>query len=152
MTDVWAAKSGFRANYTDTEWDEKFEFAGGKFSWRKFISRGGVNEPEIFVIKQQPGLVNNRHMHSEGEVQYIIEGSILMDGKEWGQGSFFYNPKQVVYGPLIAGPNGVTYLNIRAVPADVADRSKAPVSPGANRHVQRTELKKKVVKKALATK
>jgi hypothetical protein len=138
---IWASKEGWARNHNDIDWEETFDFPGGKRSWRKFVSRGDDGTPEIFIITQDAGLVNARHTHSEGEVQFIIEGSLVLDGKEWGPGTFFHQPKMQPYGPLTAGPNGVTYLNIRALPADAKDRAR-PAAPGRDT-VVRTDIKAK---------
>ena len=129
-------------NHNDLSWDQRFDFKG-KISHRKFVSTGDDGSPEVFVVHWEPGLVNPLHKHDQWELQYIVEGEMIVAGKKYGPGSFFHNPQNTLYGPLVAGPNGVTYLNIRPVPAD---RERQGMGKGSVATI--TQLKKKVGPKA----
>lgn len=102
----------FIKNEWDYPWSHKYNFQG-KTSWQKFINEGTDGTPEVFLVKQEAGLELPPHSHSQDEVIYVLEGLISVVDKQCPPGTVIFVKKDVVYGPLKAGPEGVKYLNIR---------------------------------------
>lgn len=106
----------FIKHENDYDWSEKFDF-NGKTAWQKFINRGTDDTPEVFLVKHEPGVTLPPHSHSQDEIIYVLEGQISVQDKPCPAGSVIFVKRNVVYGPLTAGPKGVKYLNIRPTKA-----------------------------------
>ena len=81
--------------------------------------------PERMVAhtRYDPGLVLPRHSHASDSLIYILEGEVAIDGRLCGAGTQIVLPKDAAIGPLIAGPEGCTFIESYAgdVTATVLD-------------------------------
>ena len=69
--------------------------------------------PHVYNIEMSPGMVFARHFHRSPEFQIVIGGSGSISGEEVSIGSIHFASAYCVYGPLIAGPEGLSYLTMR---------------------------------------
>ena len=70
-----------------------------------------------------PGLILERHGHNSDALIFIIEGDVNVGGRPCPPGTLIVLEKGAVFGPLIAGPDGCTFLecygdDVRPVPFD----------------------------------
>ncbi|MSQ25344.1 MAG: cupin domain-containing protein [Dehalococcoidia bacterium] len=63
--------------------------------------------------KYQPNLRVEPHHHPCNEILYVTRGEMHLGKKVYKKGTAISVPEGTVYGPLIAGPNGVEFLTIR---------------------------------------
>ena len=71
---------------------------------------GDPAAPHVFWVRNEPGYVGEPHSHQCDYMEVILEGSQKV-GKKW----LYPGDARIVkggtgYGPLLAGPNGVTFL------------------------------------------
>jgi ChrR-like protein with cupin domain len=71
-----------------------------------------------------PGLVLPRHSHGSDSLIYILDGEVTIDGRRCPPGTQIVLPKGASIGPLIAGPDGCTFIESYA--GDVAARDVDP--------------------------
>lgn len=89
--------------------------------WEKFLEW----TPDRLVIhaRYDPGMVVEAHGHASDHYVYVIDGEVTIGDRICGPGTHVALPVGAVFGPLIAGPEGVTLYEImcgdpRAIPAD----------------------------------
>ena len=69
--------------------------------------------PWVHIITMmEPGYTADVHCHSEDEVIYIVQGTMIMGSKRCGPGTLVFMEKGTVYG-FTAGDEGVRFLNFR---------------------------------------
>jgi hypothetical protein len=61
-------------------------------------------------VNRQPGNVAPAHSHAGWTCTVVLEGSLSLDGVEFGPGQMILVEPHVHYGPLIAGPTGVSFI------------------------------------------
>src|SRR4051812_40430248 len=71
-----------------------------------------------------PGLVLPRHTHGSDSLVYILDGEVTIDGRSCPAGTQIVLPKGAAIGPLIAGPDGCTFIESYA--GDVTARDVDP--------------------------
>jgi hypothetical protein len=54
-----------------------------------------------------PGMVVHRHGHNSEQIVFVIDGSVEIDGRHCGPGTFMVLEQGATMGPMIAGPQGV---------------------------------------------
>ena len=70
--------------------------------------------PTIFLVEQPPHSVLHPHFHTQNQFQVFKEGSGTLGRRSVGPGSVHYAGAHTGYGPLVAGPEGLSYFTIRA--------------------------------------
>ena len=69
-------------------------------------------ERVVLYTRYDPGLVLERHSHTGDEVIYILEGDLLVGDVPCRPGSTIILEKGTSFGPLIAGEQGTTILEV----------------------------------------
>jgi hypothetical protein len=64
----------------------------------------------VSYTRYDPGLVLPRHSHHSDSLIYILDGEVSIDGRSCPAGTQIVLPKGAPIGPLIAGPEGCTFL------------------------------------------
>ena len=77
--------------------------------------RGPGLSPTVFLVEQPPHSVLAPHFHTQNQFQVVREGSGTLGTHVVGPGSVHYAGAFTGYGPLVAGPAGLSYFTIRAV-------------------------------------
>jgi hypothetical protein len=77
--------------------------------------RGPGLSPTVFLVEQPPNAVLAPHFHTQNQFQVVKEGSGTLGAHAVGPGSVHYAGAFTGYGPLVAGPGGLSYFTIRAV-------------------------------------
>lgn len=70
--------------------------------------------PTIFLVEQPPHSVLHPHFHTRNQFQVFKEGSGTLGRRSVGPGSVHYAGAHTGYGPLVAGPEGLSYFTVRA--------------------------------------
>jgi len=70
--------------------------------------------PTIFLVEQPPHSVLHPHFHTQNQFQVFKEGSGTLGRHSVGPGSVHYAGAHTGYGPLAAGPEGLSYFTLRA--------------------------------------
>ncbi|MDB5861382.1 MAG: hypothetical protein JWQ76_5071 [Ramlibacter sp.] len=70
--------------------------------------------PQAFLVHQQPGWVLPTHFHLEEQFQVVTAGGGTLGSHAIGPITIHYSSREAGYGPLVAGPEGVDYLTLRA--------------------------------------
>jgi len=80
-------------------------------------------ERMVSLSYYDPGLVLPRHSHASDSLIYILDGEVEIGGRRCTPGTQIVLPKDAPIGPLIAGPEGCTFLESYAgdVTAKVED-------------------------------
>lgn len=70
------------------------------------------------------GMIVQRHGHNSDHVVFVLEGSMTCDGVECVKGTHLALDQGDVFGPFVAGPDGVVLYEVmmgdpRSFPADV---------------------------------
>ena len=70
-----------------------------------------------------PGLILERHAHESDALVFVIEGDVEVGGHPCPPGTLIVLEKGAAFGPLIAGPDGCTFLecygdDVRPAPVD----------------------------------
>lgn len=71
--------------------------------------------PTVFLVEQPPNSVLAPHFHMQNQFQVVKDGSGTLGPHAVGPGSVHYAGAFTGYGPLVAGPEGLSYFTIRAV-------------------------------------
>lgn len=75
-------------------------------------------EPEhigtrVQIAEYEPAHYEAPHSHPTSEVLYLIAGSLCVgDDGPAGPGTAVFVDKDTVYGPIVAGPEGATFLRV----------------------------------------
>jgi hypothetical protein len=72
----------------------------------------GSTAPAIAVVQLEANQRSPVHFHHSMYCQAILEGSMEVTRKWYRVGDIRVVRAETAYGPLIAGPDGVTYLDI----------------------------------------
>ena len=65
------------------------------------------------LVEYSPGYLEPRHRHTADEIVYILSGTVDIDGTRYEAGDALWIGAHTEYGPLTAGPEGMTFLLIR---------------------------------------
>jgi hypothetical protein len=71
--------------------------------------------PTIFMIEMPPHSVAPAHFHRNNQFQLFVEGTGKIGSHTIEPLTIHYAGAYTGYGPLVAGPDGLTYLTIRSV-------------------------------------
>jgi hypothetical protein len=110
-----------------TSWNElqKVTMPGGAVVSRYSIGPPGDEAaPSVFWASYPPGFIVAPHTHESDYTEIILEGSQQITRRWHHAGDIRVVQGGTVYGPLVAGPEGVTVLVIfrdnrwKAIPVD----------------------------------
>lgn len=73
-----------------------------------------TDSPQSFRIEQDAGIVVQPHFHYVDQFQVVVAGSATIGRAEVGPIAVHYAGAHTGYGPVTAGPEGVTYFTLRA--------------------------------------
>ena len=100
---------------TTTSWEELAEHAtpsGGTFSYFAIGEPGAAGSPTVVKVSFPPGSRVESHTHACDYCEILLEGSETVTRTLHRAGDILIRKAGTVYGPLIAGPEGVTKLLI----------------------------------------
>lgn len=89
-------------------------FTYWKSEWME-TTRDSLLSPTVFLIEQPPGSCLRTHFHAQNEFQLVVRGSGTLGPHALSPGLIHYATAYTGYGPLVAGPEGLSYFTIRAV-------------------------------------
>jgi hypothetical protein len=80
-------------------------------------------ERMVAYTRYDPDLVLERHGHASDAAVFVIDGHLTVGSRECPPGTLIVLEKGATFGPLVAGPDGCTFLewygdDVRPVPAD----------------------------------
>jgi len=80
-------------------------------------------ERMVAYTRYDPGLVLERHGHSSDHLVFVLEGELTVGERVCGPSTLVVLERGAVFGPLVAGPDGCTFLehhagDVTPVPAD----------------------------------
>ena len=80
----------------------------------RFLHPGGESELYLHEARTPPDTEILPHVHRTDEIIYVTEGEMHLGARVLRPGSSVYIPANTLYG-FKAGPQGLTFLNFRAV-------------------------------------
>jgi hypothetical protein len=101
--------------------------------------RDSLRSPTVFLVEQPPDSVLASHFHTQNQFQVVKAGSGKLGAHDVRHGSVHYAGAYTGYGPVVAGPRGLSYFTIRAVyesGANFIDSSRDKMVRGPKRHMQ----------------
>ena len=114
------ASQARRRGFKDVTWRDPGEWTQGE-GLQYVMERIGL-EPEggtgVLVVKYDPGCKVEVHYHDCDYCSIVVEGSIEISHVMHGVGDMRFVKAGTVYGPLIAGPEGCTVIDVFAVGND----------------------------------
>jgi hypothetical protein len=81
-----------------------------------FIVADEAAPAQAFLVEQKPNWVTPPHFHLEHQFQVVTAGTGSIGRHEVGPLCVHYATAETGYGPISAGPDGVTYLTMRVIP------------------------------------
>lgn len=69
--------------------------------------------PQAYLVEQEPNSTIHAHFHQENQFQVVVDGSATIGRHEVAPVSVHYANRHTGYGPINAGPQGVSYLTLR---------------------------------------
>jgi hypothetical protein len=113
-------------------------FGFHRSEWMQSGSGPGLS-PTVFLVEQPPNAVLAPHFHTQNQFQVVKDGSGTLGPHAVGPGSVHYAGAFTGYGPLVAGPAGLSYFTIRAVyetGANFLPLARDKLQRGPKRHAQ----------------
>ena len=92
-----------------------------------------ANSPQSFRIEQDAGIVVQPHFHFVNQFQVVVAGSASIGRNLVTPIGVHYAGAHTGYGPITAGPEGVTYFTLRAQ----SDGTGAQYLPASRARMQR---------------
>jgi hypothetical protein len=77
--------------------------------------KGLIPSPQAIFVDQPPNSTIPRHYHNNAQFQVFIAGSATLGGHKVRPVAVHYATRQTVYGPIVAGADGLVYLTLRPV-------------------------------------
>lgn len=75
---------------------------------------GENNEGQwVHLVECAPGQIIEAHSHDVDQFQIVISGSASYAGIPTTPGTVHFAEKNTPYGPIVAGPDGLTFMVIR---------------------------------------
>lgn len=89
---------------------------GLKYYRQDYFEReeGLIDSPQSYLIKQLPNITNPTHFHTQNQFQVFIEGTGAFGRHEIHPYVVHYAGAYTGYGPIVAGPSGLSYFTLRA--------------------------------------
>ena len=90
--------------------------SAGREVWRTFFLNpaAGSREPQAFLIEYGPGVVLQTHFHDVDEYQVVLEGQGTLGRHALAPHTVHHARAWTPYGPIVAGPTGLSFLTLRA--------------------------------------
>ena len=85
-------------------------------------------ERMVAYTRYDPGLVLPRHSHGSDSLIYILAGEVTIDGHRCPAGTQIVLPERAPIGPLIAGPEGCTFIESYAGDVTTIELDQAEVA------------------------
>lgn len=104
-----------------------------KSEWME-TTQDPVLSPTIFLVEQPPNTTLRTHFHTENEFQVVVQGFGTIARHEIRPITVHYAGAYTGYGPLVAGPEGISYFTIRGVFEAGAKTAVADMVRGPKRH------------------
>lgn len=84
--------------------------------WRNRLitSDSGPVSPQAYLVEQDPNSVIEPHFHLENEFQVVVEGNGFFGRHVVEPVRVHYTGAHTGYGPISAGPGGLSYFTLRA--------------------------------------
>lgn len=70
---------------------------------------------QAFLVDQNPNWVTPPHFHLEHQFQVVVAGAGSIGRHEVAPFAIHYASPETGYGPISAGPEGISYLTLRAI-------------------------------------
>jgi hypothetical protein len=99
--------------------------------------------PQAFLIEQPPNSTILSHFHRQNQFQVVIGGSGTIGRHDLRPVTVHYAGAYTGYGPLISGPEGLTYFTLRFVSesgANFLPEARADMLRGPKRHFTSSPL------------
>ena len=71
--------------------------------------------PQAFLVEQNPGTVLRTHFHPQHQFQLVADGDGTLGRHALTPFALHYTSPESGYGPIVPGPNGLSYFTLRAV-------------------------------------
>ena len=71
--------------------------------------------PQAYVVYQNPGWVLPVHFHMQDQFQVVVDGDGALGAHALTPGTIHFATREAGYGPIVAGPQGLTYMTFREV-------------------------------------
>jgi hypothetical protein len=113
-------------------------FSFHRSEWMRSGAGPGL-APTVFLVEQPPHSVLAPHFHTHNQFQVVQAGSGTLGPHAVGPGSVHYAGAFTGYGPLVAGPAGLSYFTIRAAyetGANFLPAARDRLMRGPKRHAQ----------------
>jgi hypothetical protein len=89
-------------------------FGNDPQTWRSDFSERKVGVPQLMLVEQPvPGSTVLAHYHSTDQFQVFIDGGGKLGRHDIHPLSIHYTNRYTGYGPIVAGPEGVSYYVLR---------------------------------------
>lgn len=86
----------------------RIEYIGAK------PDRGGAGRPQAFTVEMSPNKKVGAHYHTVSQYQVILRGGGHIGSHPVSTYSVHYTDPYTTYGPLVAGPDALHYMTLRA--------------------------------------
>ena len=93
---------------------EHAEFEGIKTEYME-TTTGTRPAPQAFLIEQKPGWTVRPHFHMRHQFQLVVAGGGTLGRHEVSPFEVHYATPESAYGPVVAGPSGLSYFTLRAM-------------------------------------
>ena len=121
---------------------KKRQLHNGMQYWRNDFFKSSDDDvctPQCYLVEQFPGAVNPTHFHVQNQFQLFTrgEGTIGRSPKPLRAFTVHYAGAYTGYGPIVAGPEGVDYITMRAFRdpgAKFVPQSRELMRAGPKRH------------------
>lgn len=93
--------------------------------------------PQAFLVEQAPNTTILAHFHRQNQFQVVVAGSGSIGRHELEPTTVHYAGAYTGYGPLVAGPQGLTYFTLRFVTENGANflpEARPDLVRGPKRH------------------
>lgn len=96
------------------------------------VFAGGDGLPQVHFNRYEPHWKEPRHRHAEDEVLILTEGEIEVGGACYRAPAVVFVGRGTLYGPLTAGPEGVTFYRVAYTEALIRRPPPSPDDLAAN--------------------
>ena len=90
-------------------------------------------EPQAFLVEQSGGFTLRAHFHPQHQFQLVAAGDGLIGRHKLAPFALHYTSPESGYGPIVSGPDGLSYFTLRAVTSKGAHylpESRSEMKPG----------------------
>lgn len=95
----------------------QYSLANGTGYWRSEFHRAAADgppvQPQAFLVEQEPASTILPHFHVQNQFQVIVAGSGRLGKHPVRPVSVHYAGAHTPYGPIVSGPEGLSYFTLR---------------------------------------